>query len=95
MSDIITAFCYANGVVRFTSPKRQRVPDGALMICKGTRKWLRANLEPACRVAYDNKTLLVPGIPEADSQGEALTALIKFRNWVQQRGTRSTAKAKA
>lgn len=41
----------------------------------------RQSLEAKFRLAYDNETLLVPGIPEAENQEEALEALQKFRKW--------------
>lgn len=33
------------------------------------------------RLAYDGKTLLVPGVPEAETQAEKYKALQKFRRW--------------
>ncbi len=61
------------------------VPEGALEIARDYESRLRKNVTPACRLAYDNETLLVPGVPEADSDDEALDAILKFRDWIRQR----------
>ncbi len=41
----------------------------------------RERLTARCRLAYDNKTLLIPGIPEAADQNEGLAALERFKAW--------------
>lgn len=59
-----------------------RTPAGAIKLF--TFKSRRAALvgtrviETQARLAYDNKTLLVPGVPEADGDDRALDALVTF-----------------
>jgi hypothetical protein len=79
---MMKAFCDRNGVIEFGP----FVPDGHLPIATsadGIR--LRETIEGACRHAYDGKTLLVPGIPEADSDDAALDALLAFNRGIQER----------
>lgn len=78
----ITAYCHAGGAIRFTSLKRPLVPIGALPILGGEPKKLRALVVATARHAYDGKTLLVPGIPEADNQSAKLDALFRYRDWL-------------
>lgn len=42
-------------------------------------------VEVNARRAYDGKTLLVPGIPEANNDDEALIALKRFRKMIEWR----------
>lgn len=71
------AYCFASGEILFG----RKVPDGAILIATGPAEKLRRAIEPAARLAYDNRTLLVPGIPEADDQGQAGDALAKWVDW--------------
>ena len=60
-------------------------------ICLG--KATRAELKRAkvwARLAYDGVTLLVPGIPEAETEQEALEALWRWRGRVFERHAPST-----
>lgn len=54
------------------------VPAGAIMVAKGKARQVRGLCEVLARHAYDGKTLLVPGIPEAQSNKEAGDALALF-----------------
>lgn len=69
------AYCYRTGEIGFTDDK---LPKGCLPIARGDAE-LMARVEVHSRRAYDNVTLLVPGIPEANSDQEALDALFRFR----------------
>lgn len=71
------AFCYASGQIGFGA----RIPAGALPIAKGPRTKLVEWLEAVARHAYDGEALLVPGVPEADNQDDALDALLAFTAW--------------
>ena len=75
----IKAWCYASGHIRFGS----RVPIGALFIASGPA--VRKVVSVLARHAYDNKTLLVPGIPEAPDQAAKLVAWARFCNEVDKR----------
>jgi len=59
-----------------------RVPEGALPIVRGRAVTVMNAMQAMARHAYDGKTLLVPGIPEAASDDAAVDALIGFRDWV-------------
>lgn len=73
------AFCYASGEIGFGT----KLPSGALPIATGDNKTvLRDWIEGVARHAYDGKTLLVPGIPEAPDQSHALDALKRFTKWL-------------
>lgn len=75
---MLYAFCFRSGEVYFESC----VPEGAIEIAKGRSiKWMNS-VKIKCRLAYDGVTWLVPGIPEAKTDEEALVALTKFRGWI-------------
>ncbi len=74
------AACYANGKIVF----RPRLPRDGLPIASGDAKKLRAAIEPLARRGYDSKTLLVPGIPEANGFAERMAALERFCTAVRQ-----------
>lgn len=75
------AYCYASGEVRFG----RRIPDGAIAIGRGRRRRIHAEMEVACRHAYDSTTLLVPGVPEARDQAEGAAALERWLAWLAKR----------
>ena len=59
------------------------VPDGAIEIARGGKKQLEECVLPPARLAYDGRTWLVPGIPEADFDDEAMAALKAFQMQVK------------
>lgn len=73
------AFCWANGVVEFG----RTLPDGAITMASGPARPLRKCIEATSRLAYDGKTLLVPGIPEAPNQAKAGDALMNHLEWLR------------
>lgn len=80
----MTFFAFTNrlGIIGFG----HHVPVGQLIIVDDPDDTkLRAAVEVVARHAYDGATLLVPGIPEADSDIDALDALIAFRRQVARR----------
>lgn len=64
------------GVIEF-APK---VDDGMLPIARGYSRQLRELICATARHAYDGVTLLVPGVPEAQTDDQALDALLAFRD---------------
>lgn len=84
----LIAYCWANGVIEFGDA----LPEGALKITEGTPFKVRELIEGTARLAYDGKTWLAPGVPEAPDQREACTALIKYCEWI---GVRSSVKGAA
>lgn len=77
------AYCFRSGEIEFG----RQTPKGAIMLARGQAKPLKALIEPAARLAYDNSTLLVPGIPEADTNKDAEQALLSFLGWLRKRPT--------
>jgi hypothetical protein len=68
------AYAWRSGKIEFG----RRVPKGALEIAHSPGRKFRNIIEVNARHAYDNKTLLVPGIPEAQNEVEAFAALKRF-----------------
>lgn len=69
----------------------RRVPGGAIEIAKDRdEQRLRDLICATARHAYDGVTLLVPGVPEAESEEAAADALVRWRDWIT---TRNSAKA--
>lgn len=75
------AYAWRTGQIEFG----RKVPPGALPIAEAPAKKLRREIDVAARHAYDGKTLLVPGVPEAKHGAAALKALMAFRNWIAPR----------
>jgi hypothetical protein len=70
------AHCYRSGEIKIS---RRDDEPGMLCLGSGTGTQFRDRVSVYARLAYDNKTLLVPGLPEADSETAAsqpLTALL-------------------
>ncbi|EKB8601796.1 host nuclease inhibitor protein [Salmonella enterica] len=80
MKSIITAYCWASGLIEFGNT----LPEGVLPIVTGSEKRVRDVVTVLARHAY-NGDLLVPGIPEAASQDEAREALVRFSRVVHER----------
>lgn len=78
------AYCFASGHIEFST----RIPEGALPIANGPERELRDFISPLARHAYDNETLLVPGVPEAEDQEAKLDALKKFVRWISEKAPR-------
>jgi len=72
------AYCYRSGQIEFHYGFGRKTPEGAIWIGEGRGPQFRRKVEGRARLAYDNKTLLVPGIPEANNDAEALKALSRF-----------------
>ena len=78
------AYAWRTGAIEIASG---RTPRGAIKLFTFASR--RAAIvgarviEVRARHAYDGKTLLVPGVPEADDDEAALTALIRFARFVE------------
>ncbi len=70
------AYCWASGTIWFG----EDVPCGALPIVEGEKDAVYRLMETAARYACDGKTLLVPGIPEAEDLQAKADA---FALWVE------------
>lgn len=71
------AYCFASGEIGFGPT----VPAGALPIVDGPDADVHRVIAGTARLAYDNETWLVPGIPEGEGD-EKLDALLAFRTRV-------------
>ena len=71
----------------------RKCPRGALELIRGDVKTVTAIVKGVARLAYDNKTWLVPGIPEADSDEDAFAALLAFKAQLSVRLSRFRADA--
>ena len=69
-------YCDRAGVIHIGS----YTPEGMLPLGKGSRGQLTDAIGGLARLAYDNKTMLVPGVPEAQNDDEALEAARRFRD---------------
>lgn len=79
MTAIAHAYCWASGDIHVG----KRVPRGALPLrLRGPEDKVRSFVTRFARHAWDGKTMLVPGIPEAPNQGVALNALLRFCDWI-------------
>jgi hypothetical protein len=71
------AYTWRSGVIEFGQFK----PEGAVALPTADENIISA----VARHAYDGKTLLVPGIPEAEDDEEALDALEEFCRQLRKR----------
>lgn len=69
-----TCFCWRDGRIEFG----RRSPRNALPLATGPLRRLRGIVCAKARHAYDGSTLLVPGVPEAETDTDALSAAVDF-----------------
>jgi len=62
------AYCFRDGVVGF-SQMLSTVPEGALIFAEGEGRTFKNTVETRCRLAYNGRTYLCPGLPEGDLNG--------------------------
>lgn len=81
---------YANvgrdGVIVFepnADPALSRLPVGNASNSRA--KEFKEIVSVNARHAYDGVSLLVPGVPEARSENDAMTALLRFRRLIEMR----------
>lgn len=74
---MMTVYCDAGGILGIG----MAVPHGSLPIgtIDGNESSVK-QLQACCRLAYDNVTYLIPGVPEAPNQLKGIEAMIKFRD---------------
>lgn len=72
------AYCRRTGKIEIG----RACPAGALPLARGGAVALRRAVEAKSRHAYDGKTLLVPGIPEAETDIAAMAAARQFSAWL-------------
>lgn len=84
------AYCWRTGEIGLS----KRMPRGALQLGSGAMRTLQPAVSALARHAYDNKTLLVPGIPEADSDLDALEAARRFQIELSKRTAAGTSEVR-
>lgn len=77
------AYCWQSGLIEFGT----EVPEGAIRMVSGADQAVRDLMLATARLAHDNETLLVPGVPEALDEEAKLDALDRFLQWLRSRGT--------
>jgi len=68
-------YAYRSGEIGFALRK---APAGAIALRKAPHSVAEKAVHGCARLAYDNQTWLVPGIPESRSDDEAYQALCDF-----------------
>lgn len=67
---------------------RRVPPKNMLLLARGRKAAIERVLAGCARLAYDNETWLVPGVPEADTNDAAVDAAMAFRGELLKRGLR-------
>jgi hypothetical protein len=75
------AFVYQSGVIGLG----ETCPPRAFVFAEGDESALRDMLEATSRLAYDNMTWLMPGIPKATTWQERFDALSEHLRWLRKR----------
>lgn len=70
-------FCYQSGEIVFTDKSELK---GALPIILGASEGQVEQVKVFARLAYDNVTHLVPGVPEGETHVKRYAAFKKFRD---------------
>lgn len=81
----IIAYGWASVLIEFG----KKTPDGALPIIAGNDEEVKDTIIAIARHSRTSDELLVPGVPEAANQNEAMDAFIKFTNWAKERYSNS------
>lgn len=68
-----------------------KVPLGACLIMSGPEHKIRRLMQATARHGYKPGVLLVPGVPEAENDHVAATAMLRFRDWVTKRKPQTAA----
>lgn len=76
MNEYTYAYCWMDGVIKFGRYMPQRAFMLAMDI-KGSHLLREAVISQA-KLDYDGKTLLVPGVPDANSVGDAARVISRF-----------------
>lgn len=77
---VATAYADRGGQIHFTTARS--VPKGMIAFARHRElDQLEQIVSAKCRHGYDGTTLLVPGVPEARSDEDALEALERWRDW--------------
>lgn len=78
MATDYVAYCWRSGKIQVG----KRCPENALPLFKGGEKRLRKLVCATSRHSYDGKHYLVPGVPEAATENDAVDAVIAYQDRV-------------
>ncbi len=81
MTVTLYAHCYRTGEITIS---RSDDEPGMLCLGSGTGQEFKDKVSARARPACDNKTILVPGLPEAGSEAEAIVAVNRFVDYLSQ-----------
>lgn len=70
-------YCYRSGEIGFAL---RQEPPGAIVIAHAPHGIAEPAVHGSARLAYDNQTWLVPGIPEAKSEEDAYQAMLRYES---------------
>ncbi len=75
------AWCWASGLIEIGD--EDEIPDGGILVARGKKAFITGVLAALCRHGRGESAgkFLVPGVPEATSQDEAVDALSKWILW--------------
>lgn len=76
----LIAYCWASGLIQFG----YTLPYGAIEIARGRAGIVRRVITATARISRHNKELLVPGVPEASNDRQAILALELHCRWLKQ-----------
>ena len=77
----VHVYCWRSGQIEIGDS----VPEGAMHIASGQEDIVREHIQGTARLAHDNETYLVPGVPEAESDSAAITAVCRYVQWLGKR----------
>ena len=75
------AYCWSSGVIGFG----ETAPELTTEIARGKDNLVRLEIAHTSRLAYDNTTILVPGMLEAVTQQDKDEALAGYLLWLKKR----------
>ena len=76
---------YRSGQIEFGT----EAPEGTIVIARGKANDVRREITATARLAYDGKTLLVPGVPGAPTSRAAGDALAAHLRWLRRRESKT------
>ncbi len=92
-STTIKAYVWGNGVVEFG----HETPEGAIEFANGQGEEFIESIQVRCRIAYpideegkkQPDQWLMPGVPEAENEKEALDAVVRFKRRIEARNAKA------
>lgn len=73
----LRAYAYRGGQIGFQRMS-EPMPEGTLLVAVGPERIVGPLVRGLARLAYDNETYLVPGVPETEDDEQAFKAFMMF-----------------